>query len=343
MADFSHSIGWHAGLLIIGTLLLASCDRDLKEGSDSGPNKILVLDLNYTLDEYVGSNTHAGRIPDNDQYQIRFTVDLFPDNGNGPNPGDRISRTVQTTSNFHTGTNTHRINMVIPKMNLKILVWADFVRVGGQADLHYNTADLTRVKVIDPTAWGDVQKLAFDGVLPFESRSTADATLTRTVDLELAVAYYMIKATDTDIYAAQPNSTPIAQLTTRIDYDLWVPTEYNVNERRVSDSQGDISFTSPASDMAPGSAVLASDIILVSRSAVSGFMMGANYDSSLSIGQFQIHGNNNKLISTVSNVTVELNRGGLTILEGPVLTRPADSGIGVDPTFEGEIPYEFED
>lgn len=46
-------------------------------------------------------------------------------------------------------------------------------------------------------------------------------------------------------------------------------------------------------------------------------------------------------ISTVNNITVPLMRGQVTTVKGTLLTRGVDSGVTIDPTYDGEYNVQF--
>ncbi len=317
------------------SLAVAGCKRDL-DCNDQTP--ILELKLTFELDDFLGTIPVTYDLPGEDEYELRFIVDLYPDDIENPQLSDRIDRMVRYVDHYTTGDNTVTLLMNSPERKVKLLIWSDFVTKERETDLYYDTRDLTAVRIIDPYAPGSTLKSAFEAVTVIDPAELTDGINIENIPMEMPLGAYQITATDVAEYMAQPGVAPVEDLTTAVSYNLWLPVGYNVLTHKTNAFMEQVSFTASASDITDDSVVLASDYVFVSKETAA---LPQEYDTNVSLN-FEVRDEGGNAINGRNNLVVPLSRGYETLLTGSFLTQSNDSGIGIDPDFDGdeiEIPY----
>ena len=129
-------------ILLIG----ASCQRNDQLDSNDPGKVVIKLSLPEDMQALRASDNSSsakGGITNVDmsQYDIRYKLAVYNDNGESV-----IAPLVKTVDSYEEITYELRLT---PNRKYKFVVWADFVKQGQTADLHYNTSDFANITCID--------------------------------------------------------------------------------------------------------------------------------------------------------------------------------------------------
>lgn len=108
-------------------------------------------------------------------------------------------------------------------------------------------------------------------------------------------------------------------------YDMYFPTTYNVYIGMPNKVATRVEFRSEINSLSNNEASLGYDFVFVNGQK-------ANQYISLSL-----YRRDNLLLNTYEGINASLERGKLTIIKGEFLTRKHNSGMGIDPGFDGSI------
>lgn len=129
-------------ILLIG----ASCQRNDQLDSNDPGKVVIKLSLPedmQALRASANSSSAKGGITNVDmsKYDIRYKLAVY--NASGERVIEPLVKTVDSYEEI-----TYELRLT-PNRKYKFVVWADFVKQGETADLHYNTADFTNITCID--------------------------------------------------------------------------------------------------------------------------------------------------------------------------------------------------
>ncbi len=327
-------------LVSLCILVLSSCaKRDI--GCDGTCESDLTLTLKFDAVKREGPIMVTTGLPNLASYDMRIIVDVYKNTSN-PQASDKLQRFVKTVNTVNAGINEVSMNVRMPSQNVLLLVWADYVSRGSTADLYYNTADLTELKIIKPYKYGDDSKAAFTAAEPLDLRQHAAQAVSKTILLESPFASYKVVSNDVKKYQTMQlaGESPAHLLTRQASYELFLPFGYNVAKQEANHFESGIAFnTSLSAESSADTVVLMYDYVFVSKTNPS---MQGTYNSHVGLSM-AIYATTGIAINAINGLNVPLRRGWMTIVKGPFLTTEAGTGIGVDPDFEGNIDINLPD
>ncbi len=318
---------------VVFTLLFSGCERDLSCNCEQPLN----LKLDFSLDIYQDTViTHFAAEPV--VYNMRFIVDVYPDNVADPTLTDRLNRIIYTTAVPAAGPQEVTMQIPMPTQKVKLLIWADFVAAGTQSDLYYNTTDLTAVLVQNPYDNGLFRKEVYNAVAMIDPSRLSEGTTSIAVALESPLARYKIVSHDVRKYHENLANPRVELLATKASYLLWLPVGYNVLTQEINAFRESIVYTEPVTDITADSVTVASDYVFVSKNSVGSLRSsdGVVYDSEAYLNLEFARASDNLFVNRINSVYVPLKRGWMTIVNGDFFTNK-NAGVGIDDNFGGEI------
>ena len=139
-------------LSLLITIIGVSCQKEEIADRIARPGEEGNVTLRFALPETIGvtkaptatSSSARGGITNVDmsKYDIRYKLAVYSAAGQ-----QVIAPSVKTVDKYEEITYEIRLT---PNRTYKFVVWADFVKQGTDADLHYNTTDFTNVVCTDP-------------------------------------------------------------------------------------------------------------------------------------------------------------------------------------------------
>ncbi len=227
----------------------------------------------------------------------------------------------------------------------RVLVFADYVDKGSLKDKFYDTTNFNSITIAGKYQGNSAYREAFIGEQDINvAIDNADENGVVKVDIpmERPFARFNILATDVKEYAniyfgqklsqSKSGETPILKSIeygnyhAEISYIGYLPYEFDVFQKRPVDSKTGVAFKDNLRLINNETVQLGYDVVMVNGK-----------ESSVIVG-FNIYDENNKLVSSVSNVQVPLKRGQLSTLIGKFLTNGTEpNGIGIKPDFDGEF------
>lgn len=329
----------HARFIIpaLLALVLGACDVHELPVGDADVAVTLRLNYNYDLPQYrtLDFDTRA----DGQQYITRYVINLYK------YASDTYSDTPAYSFVF-LGTNTRELDNTFTfgaeAANYRVVVWTDFIAHGTEIDLFYNPTNFSEVVLTDKYYGAEPMRDCYFGS---EDMFMADllasgSTFECAVNLERPVARYNFVATDKDQFLdfwvrqlairsgtmvkVDKSSLDLNQFTVKVIYPQFLPSAFNIRTGRAVDSRLGVSFTTPMKVMEDGNVDLGFDWVF----------MG---DEGKVIVTLEFYDQDGNYISTVSNIEVPLKRSAQTTIMGKVLTSGINSGVSIDPTYDGEF------
>lgn len=319
-----------AALVIPGA---GGCVRHLDDCHCEVDNRTVRLDMTFDPASFIYPFMQDFNTPgDPSRYELRFILDFYPaDNGN-PAESDRLRRIVRYVGDVDG--DKVQLSVAVPDGKVRMLAWADFVVAGQRTDLYYDTGNLRRVTVKEPSQWGDPHKAGFEGTVVIDPASLTDEYNIVEVPVEMPMACYRIISTDVQQYRALSGVPDIETLRTDVGYQLWFPWSYDTFTGQVVQVETGVSYTAPVSGLTQSEAVLAADFVFVARQALR-----APYDAN-AIVNFQTYGES-ATVAFWADIEIGLNRGQISEWRAPWLTTASGTGIVINPTFDGELIFDF--
>lgn len=328
--------------VIITLLLLCPACKTVHEFPEEPGVDPSFIDVNLSLDIDMKLNdedpiTQTYRNMLGDDYDIRYIVEIYKVSdsyaetvGNLVKRIEKIEQTIIENGIYEIDEDIH-----LHAGMYSVMVWVDFIKKGTNKDYYYNTSNLheIRVNLIDGKYNGyDVTKDAFAAqknmdLIPYANDRFVQYSME--IPVERPFAVYQVITTDIAKYKADYSSKPYSSIRptlTNAVYGLYFPMGYNVYYGVPDDFRANVSFLHDVVETVEGEeAIVASDYVFVDDKETFYYL------------SFSIDNAENKLISTVKDIKINLERNRLTIIKGEFLTRDIDNGeIGIDPGFDGE-------
>ncbi|HIZ33792.1 MAG TPA: hypothetical protein H9814_09720 [Candidatus Bacteroides merdigallinarum] len=168
-------------LLAFSAVMFAGCQEDW-EAQQEGTGEESMVRITLQTPEAMGmtragagyTNSAKGGITNVDwtKYDLRYQVAVYDKDGNN----QVVTPILKTVQGDYAGTEFEV--RLVNKREYKFVAWADFVKVGTTADLHYDTDDLTAITCLD----------AVSGQLNDESRDAYFVTENQTVDASKGIS-----------------------------------------------------------------------------------------------------------------------------------------------------------
>jgi hypothetical protein len=224
-------------------------------------------------------------------------------------------------------------------------VWVDFV--SEEKGPAYEATDFRHIGLMGDYPGGDVRQEAFyvQCELPLETLITAGSTYEDTLTLKRPLAQYRFIATDKEEFlkfwsrerairhgSSVKTAIPESQLNTyavRVVYPQYLPNAFNLFTDHAADAGTGYSFWTRMQLREDGDVDLGWDWVIVGP------------EEGVVVVALEFYDATGEYISTVNNITVPLMRGQVTTVKGTLLTRGVDSGVTIDPTYDGEYNVQF--
>lgn len=331
------------------TIVLAGCVHDypsMTEDGEEGIDPTLVeVNTEVTLDlelvpleiitqQNARSGTTKARAEAQTDYRRRFIIEAWRE-------GKPVARqvTVMDTAEEEDGTEkiTLPIRLRLHAVEYTLAVWTDYVAAGTTDDLYYDTKDLQYIACTDPYTGSTPYRDCLYGTAALDLRQYRDAWNAKVqvkVELVRPLAKYELIATDVQKFLekTQRQRAGGTAYTITVRYGFYFPLGFNVLTGKPGRSEMGVAFTAPlaVTDNGSGECTLASDYI---------FVNGEESYVPLSIEIKDDAGNG---ISRTTGIDVPYRRGHLTTVRGHFLTNRYDTGIGIDPDFDGNIDVDLD-
>ena len=200
----------------------------------------------------------------------------------------------------------------------RVLIWSDFVK--SDVNWFWNPDNFSMVGFQNPYQGSSVYKVCCFGDESHDF-SKAIAYSARTIGSSSCVSGFRIVATDAASFEGK-------DLTAVISYQDPIPTALNLFDGSVSAVSYGIDFSSPVEKLEDGTVSIAYDYILMATDE-------ASYKATLTLQE------KDGTVLLKQDITIPIKKGENTILKGDVLSAGGDTGITLDPSFDGEFDMNF--
>ncbi|MDE7402883.1 MAG: hypothetical protein K2M87_05685 [Muribaculaceae bacterium] len=349
-------------------LILTSCDTVLEypEGGGYNPEhphgKVILsikTDLNYDfLGEYnydfnnpfdlqltTRGNSHwmVAEAP----HQIRYLLKAYniEDKSVSPEAQETFTFTSPIESSFQ-----ETLNMELLPGSYRLVMWADYVDLGGAEDKYYNTSDFSEIILNgeDGHYGSNAYRDAFYGETTVTVVGAMEADVYAEIELKRPVAMYTFVSTDLDEFleseisrtvgesgngsrsphdatGSSQQAPPLNNYKVRIVYTKYMPSSFNAHTGKPVDSRLGVEYDSRITLDEQGRAKLAFDHVFTN-----------GVDTSVAVAMEVIH-SDGTIVARMPQFDVPLKRSHHTIVTGKFLTTKSGGEIGIQPDFDGEF------
>ena len=261
-------------------------------------------------------------------HDLRCQVAAYPVTSTGSLAGVPVDRqTVIFTADGQQG----ECRMVLPSGDYRLMAWADWVDHGTVIDKYYTTSDLGDITFKGSYVGNNDYRNAYSGSAPVSFKvKQGDTTTVVRQQLPLRSIMGKVKfvATDYNDYLAKGQNLRIL-----VAYTGFLPNRYSVPRGVPFDATTGVNYISSITDASTegsGTATLGWDYVMVN---------GDESSVTMALGLYNEEG---QLVGKSSTLNVPIKRGGITVIKDDFLTKTAGGGgVGIDPSFEGDIIIYF--
>lgn len=333
----------HSILLVAASLILAACHvHELPVGS-SDVAVTLHLQFDRTLDiyktiEYPPVKAGEGVSGLTAHYCLRLYRGVAGDFEKEP--------CLEKTYSSQDITSPERdITLSLKPGRYLAQLWVDFRP--GDSRAYYELSSFQDIRFAGEYAGGVDGRDAFyvQQELPLESLISAGLEYETTLTLSRPFAQYRFMASDKEEFlafwgresairhgSAVKSVFEAAELNdfkVRVVYPQYLPNSFNIFTDHPADAGTGYAFWTKMSLRDDGDVDLAWDWVLTGP------------EEGLVLVSLEFYDPSGEYISTFRNFEVPLKRGRVTLVRGNILTHGVDSGIAIDPTFDGEYNVQF--
>ena len=321
-------------LLLAGTLLMG-CRVHEFPGDGGSDGAVVDLTLNLKFDKGVPEfqtiqlDSKAG-----ESYKARYVVGLYRYASDSPE-----SKPDYVFPFLEDSMEDRSFTVSVAPANYRVLVWCDYVN-GAEAfytspafDENPTEENFAEVSLVQGAYKGNspwreafygAQDVRLATYLSNHSAHSMDVPMVRSqarfnfvaTDKEEFISYWTAKGT---------KSYDLSDLGVKISYPQFLPCTFNLLQERPVDACSGMEFVSRATVLDDGTIDLGYDWVFANEDQTSVVVTLSFYDAA---GQF---------ISSLQGITVPLCRGKNTTIKGALLTNGVDSGISIDPDYDGVI------
>ncbi len=221
-----------------------------------------------------------------------------------------------------------------------VAIWSDIVEYTESGDLYFYTAsNLSQIKYTEPYSGNSDLKNAFSTTIEIDLTPYRDywnITCEYEAGLERPQARFEIITTDWEQFQASHGngdevSVDIDDFTVEVLYDGYMPYGYNVLTDKPNEARQSISYMTTMELLDDGTVRLAFDLVFVNHTE-SGVNISLNiYDA------------DGEIVAQAGSIAIHIYRNMNTIVIDQYLTSDYVPGIGIDPSFDGEINVYIQD
>ena len=230
----------------------------------------------------------------------------------------------------------------LPAGDYSILGWSDYVEPGRTDDKYYTTDDMRAVTVIQDKRGNHPGGL--EGRQCFRGDALATVTLPDPVawdevaeeksidiyiDMERPIAKFRFIATDSQEFLTR-GTRGLDDYYAIISYPTYMPSTFNARLDKPTDSRTGQYFSTDISAIDEHKSQLGFDYMFVNHTDASAQVAVDIYEKKT-----------NRKISSSGSITIPLRRGHVTEISGKFFTTTNNSGMGINPDFDGEFNIEI--
>lgn len=209
-----------------------------------------------------------------------------------------------------------------------VMVWADF-RIDGKSYYYYSN-DFAAIAVeTNPYTGNTDYRDAFMGTLQISVKEEGESS--GTVLMSRPLGKYEFIATNAADFLAKQSETNGREMTLQdyyivFRYPDYVPTQFNMFNRRGSDAKAGLMYNSFMSTLGNGETSLGFDYVFANEGGTYITVYGNVYAKA-----------DGKLVASTPQIRLPLRPSFRTILKGEFLDVRRNDGVGIDPGYEGEF------
>ncbi len=281
-------------------------------------------------------------------YDFRYVVNAYR-----KKPDGDFSRTPDRTFVFSKDDVTepnHQERVKMDEGSYKFMAWVDYVGQGKLDDMFYNPDNFENIRVNTNYLGNTDFRDAFIGeteatiirygteVPPVEAYLEMGRPLAKFQFITVDLDEFITKVTKDRIEEALksgddptkvPESVDLSLYKVVVRYSGWMANAFSMFTNRPSDSKPGYTFESTVRAINDKEATLGFDYVLVN-----------GVESSV-IMDIELYDEKNKLLSITEGIEVPIKRSKLTTVKGRFLMQEANGGVAINPSFDNEYNYEF--
>ena len=331
-------------VILLASLLFSSCEKKELCYLDEHPHichTSLTLRFNTAWDNTPIYSPYTRTIDNKTtSMTMRYILEFWTVNNEG-RPQEQISRKTINGSILKEGDNSQVITIDLPATKIAILAWAEPLLSGKTSNPHFDTTNLTSVKMNKPLGMvEDKDAFTASAIWDYSGYATThshDSGINLTEEMLLLRPFGAYKAIANDMqeyYTANGASAP-APTTSTIKYTLWLANMYNVFTQQALGAETGAEYTFPVSVYTPDKEYLIAEDII--------FMGTKDKEDNYYNFNVGVRAADNTLIHQSGNVEIRMQTNKHTLIYGAFLTNRKTNSPGIDDSFDEEIEWEIPD
>lgn len=322
-------------LCLTAVILLAGCKiHEVPGGGDADHNALVELTLSLKFQKDLPAYQDVVPIVKvAENYRVRYVIALY----RSPDGEKAEGKPVYVFAFDDDAMADREYTVGVSPDIYRVAAWVDFV---SDSKAFYTSpafedadddAHFTEVSIItDPYEGITALRDAFYGVsgcdLTVYHTNTAQHSLV--IPMKRPNAQFRFVATDKEEfykYWTSKGGFDLSGFSVKIGYPQFLPSTFSVFEEKPIDAVSGVSFFSDIVEKQDGTVDLGSDWVFANADQTSVVVSLTFYDAA------------GKFISTIPSIVIPLCQGKVTTVRGALLTNGVDSGISIDPGFDGDI------
>ena len=210
----------------------------------------------------------------------------------------------------------------------RIVVWNDIIADGTRTDCYYRAGGFKDISLIPDRYEGSTDaRDAFRGYLDVhvEEDTYEGRSYSYDVPMQRPMAKFQFITTELNEFLEKYDTDiDLSKFNIVFFYTSFLPSEYNIFTDNPVDASTGMRFSAKLEDLGGGEASLGFDYV---------FVNGSEATVQVAMGFYDEDGN---ALSTLNTINVPLKRSRLTVVKGRFLTSNSDSGVGINPDYDGD-------
>lgn len=327
------------GLSLSAAMITSSCVNEWPHPEDLTYDVHLLVHCETDwLPEYDMTYTR-----DNSDLDIIYQFKIYP-KGNNTTPVQEFSiyKDDFTRADF-------TVDVTLNPGSYDVYVWSDVCNANTGKSLYYDSSDFSAITYLRPYQANSNNKDAFRGMTSFtiDDPMELHPSSTEKIIMKRPLSRYIFVATDLDVFIENEvsrgkirsvdtrdgsydiNSRDLEEelnnYTIKVIYPLYMPSVFDIFTDKPYDSWTGMSFNANISPITETTAAIGLDYVMIGLDP-----------SSVQLA-LEIYDNEGVLIGGTQTINVPILRDRTTVIYGEFLTSQEDTGITINPDFDGQF------
>ncbi len=317
-------------LLLMAVVMTFSCVHEYPEGEGIDPTNIQTTIQLYTEPELTRAVQQS---PGVGLPYMYFIVEVYKDSYDG----ELVMRKTAGVEKSESGAASIELPIDLHAGNYKVVAWAIGSESKDEPGTLFNVDDLAAIHFNGEYTGSTEKKECYEARFDMNLKDQGwYGTARYSQEMLTPMGGVEIISEDIEafykIIASRAGADDLANYYIRWNYGLYFPTAYNLYTGLPNKAETGVAFNSDIKERSDKEASLGYDYIFINGESTTVTLSLEVYDRTTG-----------EQINVYSGIEVPLERGKVTVIRGKFLTQKHDSGIGIDPGFDGDIDITIPD